>query len=101
MVGKKDRAKGTTEEEICDVDRKTHVQITFSIDLWLEMMDGKVVSSISLTIQSELLKKNSLLDRMKRLFQKGGISFETISCFCAVTYIISIRFGYVLKSPML
>lgn len=41
---KKDRAKGTTEGEICDVDRKTHVQITFSIDLWLEMVDGKIVS---------------------------------------------------------
>lgn len=41
---KKDRAKGTSEGEICDVDRKTHVQITFSIDLWLEMVDGKIVS---------------------------------------------------------
>lgn len=58
MVGKRIERRGQLEEEICDVDRKTHVQITFSIDLWLEMVDGKIVAAISLTIQLDLFKKN-------------------------------------------
>lgn len=41
--------RGQLEEEICDVDRKTHVQITFSIDLWFEMVNGKVVTSYQST----------------------------------------------------